>query len=234
MKKNLVLLAMLTLGLTSALAQKFAYVDTEYILGKMPEYTSAQAQIEKLTDQYQAVIDSEIKKVDQLFRTYQTEKSRLNDVQRQQRDAYVDTEYILGKMSEYTSAQAQIEKLNDQYQAIIESEIKKVDQLFKTYQAEKNRLNDVQRQQREQDIINKEQAVKELQKTYFGQEGTVTKKSEDLMKPIKDKVQRAIDALAREGGYAVIFDTAAGPCMIYLNPTYDLSNRVLDRLGIKY
>ena len=150
-----------------------------------------------------------------------------------QKFAYVDTEYILGKMPDYTTAQKQIEQISSQYQSTIEAEIKKVDQLFRNYQTEKSRLNDMQRQQREQEIINKEQAVKDMQQSYFGQEGTVTKRTETLIQPIKDKVQRAIDALAREGGYAVIFDIAAAPGFIYINSTYDLSNRVLEKLGIR-
>ena len=149
-----------------------------------------------------------------------------------QKFAYVDTEYILEQIPEYTAAQKQIEQMSGQYQSTIEAEIQKVDQLFRTYQAEKGRLNDAQRQQREQEIISKEQAVKELQKSYFGQEGTVTKRTEALIQPIKDKVQRAIDVLALEGGYAVIFDIAAAPGFIYTNPVFDLSNRVLEKLGI--
>ena len=150
-----------------------------------------------------------------------------------QKFAYVDTEYILEKIPEYTAAQRQIEQLSNQYQSTIETEIKKVDQLFRTYQAEKGRLNDVQRQLREQEIINKEQAVKELQKTYFGQEGTVTKRTEALIQPIKDRVQRAINTLAQEGGYAIIFDIAAAPGFIYTNPVYNVSNQVLGKLGIR-
>ena len=150
-----------------------------------------------------------------------------------QKFAYVDTEYILEKMPEYKSAQNQIEQLSNQYQSTIDAEIKRVDQLFRTYQSEKGRLSDAQRQVREQEIISKEQAVKDLQKSYFGQDGTVTKRSESLITPIKDKVQRAIDALAQEGGYAIIFDIAAAPGFIYTHPSYDLSNRVLERLGIR-
>ena len=150
-----------------------------------------------------------------------------------QKFAYVDTEYILEKMPEYAAAQKQIEQLSNQYQATIEAEIQKVDLLFRTYQSEKGRLSDAQRQVREQEIINKEQAVKELQKSYFGQDGTVTKRSESLITPVKDKVQRAIDALAQEGGYALIFDIAAAPGFIFTHPSYDLSNRVLEKLGIR-
>ena len=149
-----------------------------------------------------------------------------------QKFAYVDTEYILEKMPEYTAAQKQIEQVSNQYQSLIEAEIQKVDQLFRNYQNEKNRLSDTQKRQREDEIINKEQAVKELQKSYFGQDGTVTKRTESLTQPIKDKVQRAIDALANEGGYAIIFDIAAAPGFIFTHPNYDLSGKILEKLGL--
>jgi len=150
-----------------------------------------------------------------------------------QKFAYVNSETILEKMPEYIAAKKQIEQITTQYQSTIEAEAKKLDQMYQTYMAEKSRLNDSQRQQREKEIIDKEDAVKELQRSYFGQEGTVTKRTETLIQPIKDKVQRAIDTLAIEGGYAVIFDIAAAPGFIYTNSAYDLSSRVLEKLGIR-
>jgi len=149
-----------------------------------------------------------------------------------QKFAYVDTEYILEKIPEYITAQKQIEQLSNQYQSLVEAEIKKVDQLFRSYQSEKGRLNEAQRQQREKEIIEKEQAVRELQKSYFGEEGSVTKRTEALIRPIKERVQYAIDVLAKEGGYAVIFDVAAAPGFIYLDAAFDLSGKVLEKLGL--
>jgi outer membrane protein len=59
------------------------------------------------------------------------------------------------------------------------------------------------------------------------------KKREELVKPIQDQVFNAIKEIAVEGGYAVIFDAAASPNMIYTNPRYDKSDEVLQRLGFK-
>ena len=47
------------------------------------------------------------------------------------------------------------------------------------------------------------------------------------------KIYEAVKALANEGGYAVIFDSASGPTMLYTNPRYDISDEVLQRLGYK-
>jgi len=51
------------------------------------------------------------------------------------------------------------------------------------------------------------------------------------MKPIQDQLYNAIKDLANEGGYAVIFDSANNPSLIYINARYDKSDDVLKRLG---
>jgi Outer membrane protein len=149
-----------------------------------------------------------------------------------QRFAYVDTEYIMGEIPEYVEAQKQITQLQSQYQTAVEQEMQKVDRMFRNYQTEKSRLGDAQRQQREQEIINAEQAAKELQKSYFGQEGTLSRRADALIAPIREKVQLAIDSLAQEGDYAIIFDISAMPGVVFTQERYDLSGTVLRKLQI--
>jgi len=149
-----------------------------------------------------------------------------------QKFAYVDTEYILGEIPEYVAAQKQISQLQTQYQTAVEQEMQKVDRMFRNYQSEKARLNEAQRQQREQEIVNAEQNAKELQKSYFGQEGTLSQRAGTLINPIQEKVQAAIDAVAKEGDYAIIFDISTIPGVIYTQERYNLSGAVLRKLQI--
>ena len=86
---------------------------------------------------------------------------------------------------------------------------------------------------REAEIVKKEQEVKELQKKYFGKEGQLFKKRQELIKPIQDQVYNAIKELAAEQSFALIFDTASNPNIIYSNPKNDKSDDVLQRLGYK-
>jgi len=105
--------------------------------------------------------------------------------------------------------------------------------MYKDYQAEKVLLTDEIRKTREDEIINKEKEVKELQKNYFGQSGSLYKKRQELIKPIQDEIYKAVKDIATESGYAVIFDTSSGPTMLYTNPRYDVSDEVLEKLGYK-
>ena len=123
-----------------------------------------------------------------------------------QRFAYVNSEYILNKMPEYQSAQDQINKLTISWQNEIEEKYKEIDILFKKYQAEKILLTPEMRSIRENEILNKENEAKELQRKRFGPQGELFIKTEELISPIQDKIFNAIEDFAKEKRYDVIFD----------------------------
>ncbi len=145
---------------------------------------------------------------------------------------YVNTEKILQAIPEYTTAQQQIDRLKKQYEAQIDAEMKVVESMYNQYQAEKQTLSGSQREMRESEIIKKERAAKELQKTFFGQEGALSKRSLELLTPVKDRVQAAIEKVAVEGGIILVFDIATAQGIIYNNPANDLTPRVLKKLNI--
>ena len=149
------------------------------------------------------------------------------------RFAFVDSEYILNNIPAYKSAQAQLDKLSADWQKEIEAQFGEVDRLYKNYQAERVMLSEDMRKRREDEIINKEEAVKDLQRKYYGPEGELTKKQQELVKPIQDEVYRAIREMAVEGQYAAIFDTSADASLLYANPRNDKSDEVLEKLGYK-
>ncbi|MCF8294703.1 MAG: OmpH family outer membrane protein [Bacteroidales bacterium] len=151
-----------------------------------------------------------------------------------QKYAFVDSEYILSNIPTYASAQDQLDQLSLQYQKEIEDLYAEIDKMYKEFQAEKVLLTEEMKAKRENDIINKEKAAKDLQKKYFGKEGMLYKKRQDLIKPIQDEIFNAVKALAEEGNYALIFDSSAsGVSMLYTDPKYDKSDEVLSRLGYK-
>lgn len=150
-----------------------------------------------------------------------------------QKYAFVDTEYILNNIPSYKAAKEQLDKVSQDWQKEIEDKYAEIEQMYKDYQAERVLLAEDMRQKREEIVVNKEKEVKELQKSYFGQNGALFKKRQELIQPIQDEIYKAVKDLATEGGYAVIFDTSSGPSMIYTNPRYDISDEVLQKLGYK-
>jgi outer membrane protein len=74
----------------AATAQKFAYVDSQYILSKMPEYKSAQDQINQFSIQWQKEIEGKYSEVDQLYKAYKADEVLLTDDMKQKRQAEIE------------------------------------------------------------------------------------------------------------------------------------------------
>ncbi|HEC42020.1 MAG TPA: OmpH family outer membrane protein [Bacteroides sp.] len=150
-----------------------------------------------------------------------------------QKYAFVDTEYILNRIPSYKAAQEQLDKLASDWQLEIETSYGEIDKMYKDFQAEKVLLTEEMKIRKEEEIINRETEVKQLQQKYFGRDGSLFTKRQELIKPIQDEVYRAVKEIAAEGNYAVIFDTASGANMLYTNAKYDKSDDVLEKLGYK-
>jgi outer membrane protein len=150
-----------------------------------------------------------------------------------QKYAFIDSEYILENIPAFTAAQEQLDQLSSQYQKELESMHAEIEQMYQDYQAESVLLSEDMKRKREDVIITKEKDYKQLQSKYFGPNGDLFKKRQGLVKPIQDDIFNAVQEIANEGSYAVIFDKAGGTTLFFTNPRYDLSDQVLQKLGYK-
>ena len=149
-----------------------------------------------------------------------------------QKFAYVDMDYILGKMPQYIEAQKQLDKVAADWQKEVEAKMKGVDDMYKQFQAEQVLMTEPMKQQKIKEIEAKEKEVKEFQKAKFGPSGELFKKRQELIKPIQDKIYDETTKYAIAKGYDFIFDRASGPTMLYANDRFNKSEDILSALGI--
>ena len=148
-----------------------------------------------------------------------------------QKFAYVDTDYILTKVPEFVQAEEKINDFSTQWQQEIETVYAEVEQMYRDYQSEQILLTAEMKTKREEAIINKEKSVKSLQQKYFGPEGELYKKRQELIQPIQDRIFDAVQQLAANNKYSVIFDSSSELIMLYSNPNLDKSDKVLELMG---
>jgi outer membrane protein len=84
--KRVVLFLLVSLVTGSMSAQNYAVINSETILGALPEYTSAQEQISDLQEQYQQKIQAEYDQLETMFQQYQNDKARLSAQQKNARE----------------------------------------------------------------------------------------------------------------------------------------------------
>ncbi len=83
------LVAFVFFGKNIAAAQKFGYIDSEFILNKMPEYGKAQAEIDQLSGAWQKEVEEMQKKTESLYAAYQAEQVLLTEEMKQERLAEI-------------------------------------------------------------------------------------------------------------------------------------------------
>jgi len=88
--KKLFVFIFLAGSVFSAYAQRFAYVDTQYILSKIPEYRTAQDELNQLSVQWQKEIEAKYSEIDQLYKAYKADEVLLTEDMKQKRQADIE------------------------------------------------------------------------------------------------------------------------------------------------
>lgn len=148
-----------------------------------------------------------------------------------QKFALIDMEYILQHIPAYEQAVAQLDADSKKYQSEVEAISLEAKKLYENYQADAAKLTAAQRTERENAIVAKEKQAAELRQQYFGAEGTMNQKQQQLMQPINDSVYEAVKAISMQRGYSLVLDRASDAAIIFASPAIDISDEVLAKLG---
>jgi outer membrane protein len=86
MKRIILTISIIIVANVATFAQKFAYVDTEYILGQIPEYKAAQTELDKISVQWQKEIEAKYSEIDKMYKAYQAEQILLTEDMKKKRE----------------------------------------------------------------------------------------------------------------------------------------------------
>ena len=150
-----------------------------------------------------------------------------------QKYGYIDSQYILDKMPEYSEAKEKLNKFAERWQKEIEDRYKLINQKKEEFLRVEAILPEEERNKRKEEIELMESETLELQQMRFGVSGDLFAKRKELIEPIQDKVFEAMTEVASRGKYTFVFDKANQSNLIFADPKFDISNLVLRELGIK-
>ena len=85
MKKFVLFFVFLSMTFQLAIAQKFAFIDTDYILNQMPEYQKAQKDLDDLAEKWQKEIEAKYKEIETKYKAFQEEEILLPEETKKQR-----------------------------------------------------------------------------------------------------------------------------------------------------
>lgn len=150
-----------------------------------------------------------------------------------QKYACVNTDYILKSLPDYANAQKRLDKYVADWTKELQDKQDELDDLRADYEQESYLLPDNLKKRRQEELKEKEQELKALQRQRFGADGDLDKKRAELLKPVQDRVYATIERVAHEKNYAFVFDKAGSATLLFSNKKYDISDEVLELLGYK-
>jgi outer membrane protein len=86
MKRIAIAIALIVAATFSSLGQRFAYIDSDYIMENIPEYKAAELEIERISIEWQKELEEKFAEIEQMFRAYQAEAPLLPEEIRRQRE----------------------------------------------------------------------------------------------------------------------------------------------------
>lgn len=150
-----------------------------------------------------------------------------------QKYAYIDSDYILEKVPEYSEAKEQLNKLADRWTKEIEERYAVLKTKKDNFAREEVLLPSEEKAKRLEEIEKMESEAMQMQRQRFGVDGDYFSKRQELIKPIQDKVFDAMQQVASRRNYIFVFDKANQSNLVYADSKSDISDEVLRELKIK-
>ncbi len=147
----------------------------------------------------------------------------------------VDLAAIVPNMPEYTEAVTKLESLGKELSSQLEQMQVELNNKYADYEKNKSTYSDSVCQMKERELMDMQQRLSDMQQIA---QQDIQKKEQELMSPVYDKANAAVDKVAKAGGYAVVFSTAgdqaASAGLAYFDPAQikDITAEVKKELGI--
>ncbi len=140
---------------------------------------------------------------------------------------YVNTQAILPIAPGADSAGAAFQRLQGEFEGELNGLAEEINTLIGTYQQQQSLLDPTGRQQREQEIRDKQQEAASRQQEL---EVELDRRRAELLEPIVIRVNEIIEQIRSERSYSIVLDISAG--VVAADTSLDITTTVLERLGV--
>ncbi len=143
---------------------------------------------------------------------------------------YVDTEKIIKSYSEMNIIKTQIDILTNQWQRQLGEKKLELNKLKNELESKKLVISYEMQKEKEQEINRKEQEFAIFMDSIWGDKGILEVKKKELSREVTDKIKKAIEKIAKEQGFSIVFDISKSG-IIYSQRGVDLTSYVIEYLN---
>ena len=147
------------------------------------------------------------------------------------RIGFVNSAKIFQELPEAKDAQKRIDAITKPVQDSLESKQKNLQARYEEYQKKEGLLTDAAKKTAQQELMELERGYNEYRAVKFGADGDLAKETDKILAPLKEKILKGIERVAKEEKYSFVFDqTEQVKVLLYGDPGHDLTYKVIDKL----
>lgn len=148
----------------------------------------------------------------------------------QQKIGFVDSETIMKQLPEAQDNQKKLDAIIKEWQEELTKMERDWQAKYDDYDKRKLILSEQKRIEIEKELVQLEDQISKFRGEKFGVKGELFQKSEELMKPIQNRIFNIIQEVAKENEYDFVFDKSGDIIFLFAKEEYDLTRLVLEKL----
>ena len=149
----------------------------------------------------------------------------------QSKIGFVNSAKILQEYPEAVDANRKLDEIGKKWQGELESMSKDYQQRVQDYQKKEALMKEDEKKSQQEDLLALERKIYDYRQQKFGNDGELAAATDSLLRPIKQKVMRVIEAVAKEQKIQFMFDRNDQiVVLLYGDPKFDYTNLIIDRL----
>lgn len=150
----------------------------------------------------------------------------------QQKIGYIDSDFIMQEIPEYTGIQQRLETIAQNWKEEIEEMQVEIEQMKQDFEGREILFTPDVRRQRQQEIDQKIREREQYIEQRFGPDGDYYSQQEELLEPLQQRILEAVVTIAERENFDHVFDRSGDYLFLYSRERWDISRDVLEEMGI--
>ncbi len=150
----------------------------------------------------------------------------------QQKQGYVDTDYLLSQLPEYESIQQQLDLMSQEWRDELKEMQQEIDHMKEDFAAKEILYTDEIRKERQREIQQKIQQRRQYLEQKFGSRGEYFQQQRDLLEPLQRRIFEAIASVAERENFDFVFDRSQKNEILFAREEWNLNDEVLLEMGL--
>ena len=148
-----------------------------------------------------------------------------------QKIAYIDSEVLRERLPEFKDVQRKLERLQQKYEQEAQDRRSKLLKLTEDFRKQELLMSEAKKVEMQTQFDQRQLELQEFVQSKFGPQGELFQQNVELSAPIFEKVNAALETMAKEDGYDFIFDVGINSAIVYADPDkFNLTAKLLEKL----